>query len=193
MAACCSTAPPLQEEWAGKLRDAEAARERAVAAAQASGEQQAAAVRAEVSARDVAISDLERELAARDDRIEQLGALVRGSMLRRPAIGWSFLAGHALQTTRPCGTLKHTLLMRHENGIKSGFQVLSPVVGASLPRQVAALEGGKAELARQVAALQQHLEAAEARGRQLQAALRQEHQLVGDLQAQVRESRLGSA
>lgn len=53
------------------------------------------------------------------------------------------------------------------------------------PRQVAALEGGKAELARQVAALQQQLEAALARGRQLEAALREEHHLVGELQAQV--------
>ncbi|KAL4437271.1 hypothetical protein ABPG75_004410 [Micractinium tetrahymenae] len=114
-----------EEEWAGKLRDAEAAREKALAAAQAAGERQVAAVQAEVAARDGAIAELEGELAARDDRIERLGGLL------------------------------------------------------------AALEGGKAELARQVAALQQQLEAAQARGRQLEAALREEHQLVGDLQAQV--------
>lgn len=49
-----------------------------MAAAQAAGERQVAAVQAEVAARDGAISELERELAARDDRMQQMGALVRG-------------------------------------------------------------------------------------------------------------------
>lgn len=36
-----------------------------------------AAVQAEVALRDGTITQLERELAARDDRIEQMGVLVR--------------------------------------------------------------------------------------------------------------------